>query len=296
MNLNQLYYFKKLTEVKHFTKAAQELHISQPSFSYSISALEEELGTCLFQRNGRHISLTENGEEFLKYTNSCLSELERGIEVVKKNENLQTGKVDIGYIPTIAANFMPKLIKDYIETFNYETKFNLYSCYTSEVIEGIKSGRFDIGFCSFVENEADLVFFPVSTQKIVIIVPQGHELSENKKLTLDEISEYPLITYNSHSNSLGILLKNVFDSHKIRPNIVYELNDETSIGGFVSEGFGVGVVANVPLLMQFNLNIIPLDINLRTRVVYCVFNKKIYHTKAIEAFLEFVSKKQISLY
>ena len=64
MNLNQLYYFKKLSEVKHFTKAAQELHISQPSLSYSISSLEEELGTNLIQRSGRIISLTENGVEF----------------------------------------------------------------------------------------------------------------------------------------------------------------------------------------------------------------------------------------
>lgn len=296
MNLNQLYYFKKLAELKHFTKAAQELHISQPSFSYSISTLEEELGTCLIERNNRHISLTKNGEEFLKYTNACLHELEAGIRIVKKNEDLQTGKVNIGYIPTIAASFIPKLVKDYIETFKYKTKFNLYSCYTSDVIEGIKSGRFDIGFCSFVDNELDLTFVPISTQRLVAIVPMDHELANKKIITIKEISKYPLITYNTYSNPLGTLLKNIFNSQKLHPNIIYELDDEMSIGGFVSEGFGIGIVASVSSLAQFNLKIIPLDINVHTRIVYCVYNNKLYHTKSIQSVLDFVKQKQINLY
>lgn len=295
MNLNQLYYFKKIAEVRHFTKASQELHISQPSLSYSISTLEEELGTRLIQRNVGHISLTKNGEEFLKYINSSLNELEKGVQVIKKNESLQSGNVAIAYIPTIASTFIPKLTKEYIETFNYKSNLDLYSCYTSEVIEGIKSGRFDIGFCSHVGNEPDLCFFPISAQKLVIIVPPNHELAKNEKITFKEVSEYPLITYNSHSNSLGILLKNIFDFHKIHPNIIYELNDETSIGGFVSEGFGVGIIEDNPLLVQFNLKKIPLDIDLQTRIVYCVYNKNHYHTKSIKSFLEFVKQRQISL-
>lgn len=296
MNLNQLYYFKKLSEVKHFTKAAQELHISQPSLSYSISSLEEELGTNLIQRSGRIISLTENGVEFLKYADSSLSELEKGIKIVKKNEDVQTGKVDIGYIYTIGSSYMPKLIKEYIQTYHFETTFDLFSSPTSTVIEGLKSGKFDIIFSSYVKNEPDLEFFPILAQKVVIIVPEKHELAKLEKVTLKQVSAYPIVTYNSHSNSLGVLVKNIFNNYNIKPRIVFALNDETSIGGFVSEGFGVGIIEDLPLIAQFDLKIIPLDVDLQTRVVYCAYNKKLYQTGAIRSFLEFVKQKEISLY
>lgn len=296
MNLNQLYYFQKLAKLQHYTKAAQELHISQPSLSFAISSLEEELDTCLFQKSGRHIILTKAGEEFLRYVNSSLCELEKGIQVVKKNSNIQTGKIDVAYIPTIAGNFIPKSIKEYINTFNYQTNFNLYSNYTANIIKGLKSGKFDVGFCSYVENEPDLAFFPILIQELAVVVPENHVLAKEKRISLKKVSEYPLVTYNTTSNALGILLMNVFDSEKINPNIVYELDDEASIGGFVSEGFGVGIIANLPLLSQFNLKIIPLDINIKTRVVYCVYNKNCYHTKSILSYIDFIKTKQITLY
>lgn len=296
MNLNQLYYFKKVAELKHFTKAAQELHISQPSLSYSISLLEKELGTCLFNKDGRRISLSKSGEEFLKYANASLYDLEKGIKIIKKNTSIETGKIEVGYIPTIAAKFLPKSTKEYLETFDYQTNFNFYSCYTSEIIKGVNSGRFDVGFCSYTENEPDLVFFPVLNQELSIIVPKEHELSKSKILSLKQVSKYPIITYNVTSNSLGILVMNIFASQKIHPNIVYELNDETSIGGFVSQGFGVGIVVNLPLLKQFDLDIIPLDINIQTRTVYCVYNKKYEYTEAIQSYIKFLKQKQIVLY
>lgn len=295
MNLNQLYYFKKLAELQHYTKAAKELHISQPSLSFAISSLEEELDTNLFQKNGYQIFLTKNGQEFLKYANSSLQELEKGIQTIKKNTNIQTGQIDIAYIPTIAGNFIPKLIKEYLNTFNYQTRFSFYSGHTSEVIKGMKSGKFDVGFCSYVEDEPDLAFFPILTQELVIIVPPDHELTEERKITLKKAAEYPLVTYNLSYNAIGIILMNVFTIEKIQPNIAYEVNDETSIGGFVSEGFGVGIIANLPLLDQFNLKIIPLDINLDTRTVYCVYNKKHCYTKSILSYIEFVKEKQIDL-
>jgi DNA-binding transcriptional LysR family regulator len=296
MNLNQLYYFIKLAEVKHFTKAAQELHISQPSLSYSISTLEDELGTSLIQKTGRIISLTENGREFLKYADASIAELERGIKIVKKNEEVKTGKVDVGYIYTIGSSYLPKLIREYLKTYHYETNFDLYSTPTAAVIEGLKSGKFDIGFCSYVENEPDLQFFPVLSQKVVVIVPPNHELAKYKKVTLLKVSSYPIVTYNSHSNSLGILLKNIFNRYNITPNVVCQLNDETSIGGFVSEGFGVGIIEDLPLVAQFNLKVIPLDVDLQTRVVYCAYNKRLYQTGAIRSFLEFVKQKELDRY
>ena len=83
MNLSQLYYFRKLAELQHYTKAAKELFITQPTLSGSISSLEQELGVSLFQKAGRNVELTKYGAEFLKYVNASLEQLDKGIAIMK---------------------------------------------------------------------------------------------------------------------------------------------------------------------------------------------------------------------
>ena len=82
MNLQQLYYFRKLAEVQHYTEAAKALYITQPSLSDSIASLESELSVALFQKKGRGIELTKYGQEFYQYMNQALGVLEHGIAIM----------------------------------------------------------------------------------------------------------------------------------------------------------------------------------------------------------------------
>ena len=88
MNLQQLYYFRKLAEVQHYTEAAKALYITQPSLSDSISSLESELSVALFQKKGRGIELTKYGQEFYQYVNQALGILEHGIAIMKEKSDL----------------------------------------------------------------------------------------------------------------------------------------------------------------------------------------------------------------
>lgn len=83
MNLSQLYYFSKLADLQHYTRAAKELFITQPTLSGSISSLENELGVALFQKKGRNVELTKYGAEFLEYVNAALEQLDKGVAVMK---------------------------------------------------------------------------------------------------------------------------------------------------------------------------------------------------------------------
>lgn len=100
MNLQQLYYFRKLAEVQHYTKAAKALYITQPSLSDSIASLEHELSVSLFQKKGRGVQLTKYGQEFYEYVNQALGILEHGIAIMKEKSDLVTGTIDVGCIPT----------------------------------------------------------------------------------------------------------------------------------------------------------------------------------------------------
>ena len=83
MNLNQLHYFSKLAKAEHYTKAAEELGISQPSLSHAIGSLEQELGTKLFEKQGRNVVLTKYGKIFREYVDETLRTLDAGVKKVR---------------------------------------------------------------------------------------------------------------------------------------------------------------------------------------------------------------------
>ncbi|MEG1731490.1 MAG: LysR family transcriptional regulator, partial [Oscillospiraceae bacterium] len=93
MNLSQLYYFRKLAELQHYTQAAQELYITQPSLSGAISSLENELGILLFEKRGRNVWLTKYGKEFYEYVCSALQLLDEGIGVAKEHAGTLNGTI-----------------------------------------------------------------------------------------------------------------------------------------------------------------------------------------------------------
>jgi diaminopropionate ammonia-lyase len=96
MNLSHLYYFKKLAEVQHFTRAAQELFIAQPTLSAAMSQLEKELGAPLFVKHTRAVKLTPYGQDFYRYVDLALQNLDTGISLVEQRAGLRRTTVRIG--------------------------------------------------------------------------------------------------------------------------------------------------------------------------------------------------------
>ena len=127
MNLSQLYYFRKLAEVQHYTKAAQELYITQPSLSASILSLERDRGIDLFQREGRGVKLTKYGRDFYVHVCKALVELEVGIDNAKENSGTIGGMIAVACIPTLCGDFLPRSINSYMQECNPTVKFNVFN-------------------------------------------------------------------------------------------------------------------------------------------------------------------------
>ena len=166
MNLSQLYYFRKLAEVKHYTHAAEELFISQPTLSNSISQLERELGIPLFEREGRKIKLTKYGEEFYQYATEAVNALEKGIALAHEHAGSPTGSIDIGAIYTIQSDYLPSLIKGYRDQYGKDAQVNVFQGLTQPLLEDLESNRYELAFTAYVDNKPDLTFVPVLTQRL----------------------------------------------------------------------------------------------------------------------------------
>ena len=193
MQLKQLEYFYVLAKMEHCTKAAEKLYITQPSLSHAISELEKELGTQLFEKEGRNIHLNKYGQTLFPYVEKALTELKIGEKKVLELITPNKGNIDLGYLYNLGDRFVPKVITAFLKSTEYkDTKFSFGQGNTPNLIDALKKEKFDFVFCSYVENEPNIDFFPVIQEELVVIVPKAHPLAKLKSVTLEEIAPYPL--------------------------------------------------------------------------------------------------------
>ena len=185
MNLNQLYYFKTLAELEHYTKAAEKLNISQPTLSHSISSMEKELGANLFEKQGRNVVLTKYGRIYMFYVENALTQLELGKNQIERLVSEGGGHVGLAYMTSVGTNFVPGLIAGFLDDpQNKNISFSCYEGNTKTLLYNLKREKYDLVFCSMVEAESDVEFIPVFEQSLVVILPEGHPLEDRKKVTI----------------------------------------------------------------------------------------------------------------
>lgn len=174
MNLNQLYYFKTIANLQHFRIASERLNVSQPSLSASMSSLEKELGVVLFEKQGRNIKLTKYGEIFLGYVENSLETLDVGINKIKTLTNNTGGNIDIAYVFPLAPSYIPKIVRKFLdENENKNISFTFKQGLTSEIVDGLKNSKYDLGFCSYIENEENIIFEGENEHAILGLVAEN---------------------------------------------------------------------------------------------------------------------------
>lgn len=288
MNLNQLYYFKVLARLEHYTRAAEELQISQPTLSQSIASLENELGVRLFEKRGRNIMLTQNGRAYLKHVESALSELSEGRSAVEKFNRAENGHVRISFITNVGAFIVPRLITGFIA--NPMTQGISFSCRegnTNDLLNGLKDERYDMVICSKKDNEPSLDFTPLISQSLVVLVPVDHPLAEKRSLTLKETAKFPFIMHIPDSG-MRTIENRLFDNVGVVPKISCEVEMDRTIAGLVAANLGVAIVSDGPDIENFNIKIIPLTEPYFIRYLYLVTVKNRQLSNAAGLFKSYV--------
>jgi DNA-binding transcriptional LysR family regulator len=293
MNLNQLQYFVTLAQLEHYTNAAEQLRITQPTLSLAIRSLEEEMGTKLFEKKGRNVVLTKYGRFFLGYVEEALQILENGVKKTKVMTGQTTGVIDIAYIYTLGSEFVPQLVGDFIRSNEeLQVKFNFTVGNTLQNLKGLKEERFDVAFCSRIEEEEDIEFIPVGREKLVVVVPKGHPLSEKGMVELNDVAKYPQIFFTPNSG-LRPVIDEMFKREKLSPKIAYEIEEDSFMAGVVAQNFGIAVMPNIPILQQLPVEILKLHNPGRPRYIYLAQRKDKYVTPVVKKFVEFVRKNTL---
>ena len=287
MNLNQLYYFRELADQKQYTKAADNLFISQPTLSISIKQLENELQCKLFNHNGRYVQLTEYGRIFYDTVTKALNTLDRGKKQIEQRISQDQGNIHIAGIPTAIGTILPHLTKQYQQESNISPHFIYHDNPSYQICEGIKNGWYDIGISSFVPEFSYFTYIPLYTEEIIAIVSKENNLAKITEITPAELQGESIITY-SKKIQIGKDITNALLANASDLNITNRLHDELAIAGQVLTNDIVGIVAKTIYLSGFDIHIIKLDLPQNTRQVYLVYDSSQNFSPGTVDFIDFL--------
>lgn len=231
MNLSHLTYFKKLAEVKHYTKAATELYIAQPTLSVAISSLEKELGTPLFERKNNQILLTPCGKQFYHYVCIALQNIEKGITAVHEYAGMINGQINLGTLYAMQGKYWSEAIRAFHEEYGAPIQINITQGFTPTLTRDLKADKLDVVFAGQTEPDPDLISVPCWAQELAVAVNKAHPLASKKEISLDELEGYHILTYKK-SSIVAEELMEVLGSRKY--DIEFAYNDEITLSSLVT--------------------------------------------------------------
>ena len=287
MNLDYLRYFVKLAQVGHYTRASEQLNISQPSLSHAVRQLEEELGVPLFERQGRNTQLTQFGEEFLDCAARTLATLDEGVISLRRKAKGE-GLIRLGFLRVLGTDYVPRLAARFLAARpDRQLQFTFHSGRTQELLEGLADRRYDLVFCSRPAPELGLTAVPVRAQGLVLIVPPGHPLAGRAGVSLAEAAPYPMVCF-SRDSGLRAVVDELFDALGVCPQVAWETEEDQVVAGLVAQGFGIAVVPEMDVLHQLDLVALPLSAPPSRRRVLLVHGDRLFLSPAGREFRKFV--------
>lgn len=257
MTLLQLQYFKTLARVLHYTQAAAELHIAQPSLSYSIKELEKELGVKLFEKDSRHIKLTAYGEQFLPYAQRALDMLDEGVGVLKQMAGSAQQIVRLGYFHSISASLIPAVMMGiYGQEKNQSIRFQFTEAPSFDLFQLLKRGELDLAFCLHQDDELESV--TIMRQPLYLAVPEHHPLAKRESVSFEDFAKEPIVMLDKPS-SLRQQLDEVYARRGLAPQVVFEVRECNAALQYVALRFGVSVLPQVPAMGNEKVVVIPIS-------------------------------------
>lgn len=240
MDIHHLIYFMEVARHRNFTKAAQALHVSQPSISKMIKVLEEELGVPLFARTTRQIELTDAGRAVLREAQQIVYSFQNLKSELSDVMQLKTGNILFGLPPMVGASFFPRIIGHFNNMYPGIT-IKLIEVGSRQVETGIDDGSLDIGVVALPVKENSFEMFSFVKEPMMVITPPDHPLASKSKVSLIEIKDEPLAFYREDFSLHDTILDRC-NERGFYPKIICESGQWDFIAEMVAANLGVALL------------------------------------------------------
>lgn len=262
LNLHHLRIFYSVAKRLSYTKAAEDLSITQPAVTNQIKALEEQLQLKLFEGKPGKVLLTEEGATLYTYAGR-LFDIEAEIEsVISDLKGLRAGTVLLGALRMYSPTFLHLLINHFHGLYP-NIRVIVDEAGSLDLIQSLLDFRNEVAICLQVEEVSDICFIPFCREDLVVVLPIGHPLTGKKEISIDELADEKIILRGKGSASRRLVMQ-LFEKSKISPQILTEADNSELIKNMIHRGEGISFMARIAVskeVDQGRLVAIPLKGN-----------------------------------
>ena len=192
MNIRDLEYLVALAEHKHFRRAADACHVSQPTLSGQIRKLEDELGIILLERTSRKVLFTQSGLLLVDQAKTVLREVKLLKEMASNQGKEMTGPLHVGVIPTIGPYLMPRIVPALQNAFP-DLELFLYEAQTHQLLEQLETGRLDCAIVASVRETEPFIEVPLFKERMLLAVAENHPWAKEQTIPMSMLKDHEML-------------------------------------------------------------------------------------------------------
>jgi LysR family transcriptional regulator, hydrogen peroxide-inducible genes activator len=240
MEMHQLRYFVAVARSGHFSRAADECRVAQPSLSQQILKLEDEVGERLFERTRRRAILTPAGTLFLPHAQSILESAERGRQEIRDMGGQVRGKIVLGALPTIAPYFLPEIIRLFREKYP-GAELILHEQITEQLLRNLEENEIDLAIISDAPTNPNVQVEQLFSEELLLCLPVDHTLVHQKSVVAADLRQEKFILMHD-SHCLGAQAQQFCQAKGFNPGISCRSAQIGTVLAMVKAGLGISLI------------------------------------------------------
>lgn len=243
MNLNQLRAFYSVIKTGTFSKAADELCVTEPAVFIQVRSLERQLGFTLLDRFGKELRPTEIGRLLYDYADKIFTLVDEASTAVKELQDLKKGSLRLSATKALAQYFMPFIVSTFQDQYP-NIAVHLDEGGSQELVEGILQHRYELAIVARVPYPDRINVIPFSSDEIVLVVSPGSKLRKMKNVSMYELAEEPVICTDTGS-ATKLSIWNEFEKRGLKPSAIIEAGNIEFIKQLVKKNKGYSFLATL---------------------------------------------------
>jgi DNA-binding transcriptional LysR family regulator len=289
MDFSHLKTFLEVSRNRSFSRAAEKLHITQPSISAQIRTLETEVGHRLFERGGGKVTLTAAGRLFEPFAEDCLLRLSHINLAIGDLERLPRGSLTVSANESTALYVLPSFFARFKKQYP-RVSLNIIRAERARTIEAVLSREVDFGVVSTPIKDSRLDVQVIHEEELVLVSPPTHPLARGEAVSMHEVAQHNLLV--AKQGRRREMLDLLFADRKLRPRIAMELDSNELLKKLILAGMGMGFLPQINVLSEVRakqLAIIPIEDVRLPRNLALISHKDRQFTRAGNVFYQVVT-------
>ncbi|BBI33259.1 LysR family transcriptional regulator [Cohnella abietis] len=289
MEFRQLLYTIQIATERNFSRAAEKLHIAQPSLSQQLSKLEKELGVLLFKRSTNSVELTYAGSVFVDKAQQIVDMTDQLRREMEDIADMRKGRIVVGSLPMTGSHILPRVLPVFREAFP-NIEIVLIEESTKRLEQLTANGGTDVSLLSLPLIDPSLAYLPVIEEGICLAVPPDHPLAapeyKDAIIPIARLQDEPFVLLKK-GQGFRAIAHDICQTAGFDPRVVFESGNIETVQSLVAAGMGIAFLPKMVMRNDWQVRA-PVYLNLEgnpTRTLVIAYRKGRYLSNAAEAFI-----------